>query len=278
MKHLLIGAAALALTVPAFADGHDPVTADTVLATVGETEVTLGHVIALMGRLPAEYQQLPDADLYGGLLEQIIQQQVLMDAAAPTKALALGVENEGRAFVAGQEVNRLSTLPVSEEALQAAYDEQFGDIEAEPEFNASHILVETEQEAQALVTELEAGADFADLAREKSTGPSGPNGGELGWFGPGRMVPAFEEAVVAMEPGTVSAPVETQFGWHVIKLNETRQQQVPTLEEVRPRLESTTQQARFAETLAAMTASADIKRAEIEIDPSIIRNTDLLAE
>jgi peptidyl-prolyl cis-trans isomerase C len=278
MKYLLIGVAALGLTAPAFADGHAAVSADTVLATVNGTDITVGHVIALTARLPEQYQQLGDADLYQGILDQMIQQQVLLDGAERTKAIELGVENETRAFIATQEISRLSALPVPQDAVQAAYDEQFGGIEAEPEYNASHILVETQEEALALVAELEGGADFAALAREKSTGPSGPNGGELGWFGPGRMVPAFEEAVVDMEPGAVSAPIQTQFGWHVIKLNDARQQEIPTLEDVRAAIEATVRETQFLELMNTMTESADVSRVEIEIDPSIIRNTDLLSE
>lgn len=278
MKHLLIGAAALALTAPAFADSHTTVTADTVLATVNGTDITLGHVIALRDRLPEQYQQLPDDVLYQGMLDQIIQQQILADAAERTKAIELGLENESRAYIASQEIERLSTQPIDEAALQAAYESQYGDAEAAPEFNASHILVETEEEATALIAELEGGADFAELAREKSTGPSGPNGGQLGWFGPGMMVPSFEEAVVDMEVGAISAPVETQFGWHVIKLNETRQQELPGLEQVRVELEEAVRSAAVEAALADLTAAADVTNADVEIDPALIRDDTLLSE
>lgn len=278
MKHLLIGAAALALTVPAFADGHATVTADTVLATVNGTDITLGHVIALRERLPEQYQQLPDDVLFQGMLDQIIQQQILADATEKTKAIEIGIENESRAYIASQEIERLSTQPLDEEALQAAYEAEYGNAEAAPEFNASHILVETEEEAIALVAELEGGADFADLAREKSTGPSGPNGGQLGWFGPGMMVPSFEEAVAGMEDGAISAPVQTQFGWHVIKLNESRQQEVPGLEQVRTELEEAVRSSAVEAALASLTEAAEVTRTEVEIDPALIRNQDLLSE
>lgn len=278
MKHLLIGAAALALTAPAFADGHTAVTADTVLATVNGTDITLGHVIALRSRLPQEYLQLPDETLFDGMVDQIIQQQVLADATERTKAIEIGLENETRAFIAGQEIDRLSSQPVDEAAVQAAYEAAYGDAEAAPEFNASHILVETEEEALELVSALEGGADFADLARAESTGPSGPNGGQLGWFGPGMMVPEFEQAVTDLEAGAVSAPVQTQFGWHVIKLNETRQQEVPGLEQVRAEIEPQVQQAAVAAALDALTEAADVTRTDVEIDPALIRDQDLLSE
>ena len=278
MKYLMIGVAAIGLTAPAFADSHDALDASTVVATVNGTDITLGHVIALRTRLPEEYQQLPDQTLFDGVVEQIIQQQVLADAAERTKAIELGIENEERAFVASQEIQRLSSEPLEESAVQAAYDEAYGNAEAGPEYNASHILVETEEAAQALVAELEGGADFATLAQENSTGPSGPNGGQLGWFGPGMMVPAFEEAVAGLEPGEVSAPVQTQFGWHVILLNETRQKEVPGLEQVRAEIEPVLRQARIAEALEELTAAAEVTRTEMEIDPAAIRDEALLSE
>lgn len=283
MKYLLIGAATLALTaptltLPAFADAHSEVDAQTVLATVNGTEITMGHIIALLARLPQEYQSLPDETLFQGMLDQVIQQQILADATAQTPALELGVQNETRAYVAGQKLNSLSEEPIEEAAVQAAYDAQYGDAEAAPEFNASHILVETEEEALALVTELEGGADFAQLAREKSTGPSGPNGGQLGWFGPGMMVPAFEEAVADMEVGAVSAPVQTQFGWHVIMLNDSRQQEVPKLEQVRAEIEELARTAALEQALADLTDAAEVTRADVDVDPAMIRNTDLLSE
>jgi len=153
---------------------------------------------------------------------------------------------------------------------------QLGDVSVE--FNASHILVETEEEAQALIEALDGGADFAELAQEKSTGPSGPNGGQLGWFGPGMMVPEFENAVAGMEPGEVSAPVQTQFGWHVIKLNETRDQDIPELDEVRAELEAMVRNAAVEAEVDRLTGEADISRTEVEVDPALIRQTDLLEE
>ena len=278
MKYLLIGAAALSLTTPVFADSDTTVDADTVLATVNGTDVTLGHVIALRERLPAQFQQLDDATLYQGMLDQVIQQQVLADAATPSKATEIGMENEVRAYLASREIDRLSSEPVSDEAVQAAYDAEYGNMEAQPEFNASHILVETEEEAQALIEALDGGADFAELAQEKSTGPSGPNGGQLGWFGQGMMVPEFENAVAGMEPGEISAPVQTQFGWHVIKLNETRDQDVPELDEVRAELETMVRNAAVETEVERLTGEADISRAEVEVDPALIRQTDLLGE
>lgn len=167
-------------------------------------------------------------------------------------------------------------MPSHPEAIQAAYDARFEGQDAAQEYNASHILVETEEAATAIKAEIEAGADFADTARERSTGPSGPNGGQLGWFGTGAMVPSFEAAVIALEVGEVSAPVQTQFGWHVIILNETRVQERPTLEEIRAELEEEVRNAALEAHVNALAEAADVDRSGAEgVDPSVLQNSSL---
>lgn len=280
MKMLFASVAmAATLAVPAFADGH--VSADTVLATVNGEEITLGHLIAMRQMLPAEYQQLPDEVLFDGMLEQLVQQQVLADAAEAeevTRQMQLGLENERRAFLAAMYMDDVAMAELSQEELQAEYEAVYGSAEPVVEFNAAHILLETEEEAQAMIDQLTEGADFAELAAEHSIGPSGPNGGALGWFTAGMMVPEFEEAVFALEPGEVSAPVQTQFGWHIVLLNETRDQAAPTLEEVGAELEEGLRRARVDARLEALTAEADIDRPELDIPAELIRNLDLIAE
>ena len=129
-----------------------------------------------------------------------------------------------------------------------------------------------------MIEALAEGADFAELAQERSTGPSGPNGGQLGWFTAGMMVPDFEEAVFALEVGEVSAPVQTQFGWHVVVLNDMRDQEAPALEDVRAELEDGLRRARVDAAITELSAAADVVRPEITIDPAVIRDLDLLAD
>jgi peptidyl-prolyl cis-trans isomerase C len=279
MKKYLAGVALSALiSLPVAA--QDTPSADTVLATVNGTEITLGHLIAMTRMLPPQYQELPDNVLFDGLLEQLVQQEALAAVAAEEIGTQeeLGLENERRAFLAATLLDRIGNAEITAEELQAEYDAQYGTAEPQTEYNASHILVETEEEAQALLEELAGGADFAELAAERSIGPSGPNGGQLGWFAEGMMVPSFEEATFALEVGEVSAPVETQFGWHVIVLNDTREQEPPGLEQVRAELEEGLRQARVEAAMTEIMQSAEIDRPEIEIDPSVIRALDLIAE
>ena len=276
MKRLLTGAAlALALASPVAAQD-----ASTVIATVNGTEITLGNLIALRGRLPEQFQELPDEVLYQAMVDQLVTQQVLADVAREdlSQADEVGLANETRAFLADRVLRGLGEGEIDEAEVQAMYEERFGNAEGEGQFNASHILVESEAEARALGAQLADGADFATLARENSTGPSGPNGGQLGWFGAGQMVPAFEEAVKAMEPGQVSEPVQTQFGWHVIKLNETRQQDVPPLDAVRAEIETGLRDQAVQAEIDRLSAAAEIDRSDVEIDPAAIRDDSLLGE
>lgn len=268
-----------AFALPATA--QDTATADpsTVMATVGDTKITVGHMIAAWASLPEQYQGLPDDVLFQGILDQLIQQTALeqqFTGDLPAR-VNIQLENERRSLIAGEAVNGIMDAPIDEAEVQAAYDEEYGGTEQAQEYNASHILVETEEAALTIQQELADGADFAEIAQEKSTGPSGPNGGQLGWFGAGAMVPEFEEAVVALEPGSVSAPVETQFGWHVIKLNETRILEAPTLEDVRTDLELQIRQIRAQTKIEEITAIAQVDRSGSEgVDVSVIKQTDLL--
>jgi peptidyl-prolyl cis-trans isomerase C len=265
----------LALALPVHAQDTN---ADTVLATVGNVDITLGNVIVATSNLPTQYQQLPDDVLFNGILDQMIQQEALSQALGDdlSRSDRLGIENELRALRAAIVLQGAAEAAVTDEALQEAYDARFADATPATEYNANHILVETEDEAKALIAELEGGADFETLAKEHSTGPSGPNGGALGWFGLGMMVPEFEQAVVALEPGAISGPVQTQFGWHVIKLNETRLAEAPTLDQMREELTNEIQETAVREAIDSLTGAVEVVRNEADIDPALIRQGNLL--
>ena len=274
MKRLLVSAAiSLSLAAPVAAQD-----ASTVLATVNGTDITLGHLIAMRAMLPAQYQELPDEVLYNGMLDQLIQQEVVADSLRGSEdaRTKLTMENEDRAFLASVAIDAIAFDTIADADVQALYDANFADAGGDLEWNASHILVATEEEAQSLIDQLNDGADFVALAQEFSTGPSGPNGGALGWFGTGMMVPEFETAVAGLEAGEISAPVQTQFGWHVVKLNESRISAPPALEDVRADLEEELRRQRVDAYLAELTEAAEIARPEVEIDMSLIRNIDLL--
>ena len=280
-SHRFLPAAVFAVSIAAGfpALSQDEPTAATVVAKVGETEITLGHMLALKSGLPPHYNQLPDEALFDGILDQLVQQTLLMQIVGddPSLLTRLMVENETRALLASEAIRGVMELPISEEEIQALYAEKYANVDPETEYHAAHILVKTEDEAKDIVTRLDDGADFADLAKELSTGPSGPGGGDLGWFGPGVMVETFFDAASALEPGQVSAPVETQFGWHVIKMIETRAVDIPAIEDVREQLEEELRQKLFDDLLAQRESETTIDRSGADgINRTIIKSTDIL--
>lgn len=291
MKKLLLATAAgLALAGPLWSQEATPAPvatpvydAATVLATVNGTSITLGHVISMRDALPEQYQSIPDEELFPGLLDQIIDQTVLAEQVSTSPEndplrVKIQMENSRRGALASEVVAKEFEGPVDETKVQAAYDATFKDFTPEPEFNASHILVASEDEAKAIEAELAAGGDFATIAKEKSTDTgSGAQGGELGWFGMGRMVPEFETAVAALEVGQISAPVQSQFGWHVVKLNDTRESSPPPLDDVRADLENQVRQEAFQARVADLRAKATIERPDAPVPPAAIRESDLLS-
>lgn len=239
--------------------------ATTVAAVVNGEEITLGHIAIAHTTLPDQYKQLPANVLYGAILDQLVNQTLLRQAHGERVPphVALSLENERRSLLAAEEVERVMRGAVNEEDVKAAYDDKFAGAPGGEEFNASHILVETEEAAQAVKKMIDEGADFAETAKTESTGPSGPNGGSLGWFGQGAMVPAFEDAVTQLEVGAISDPVQTRFGWHVIMLNDKRQKDAPKLEEVRAEIERDLRTNAVEARIESLTTESEIDRPDI---------------
>jgi peptidyl-prolyl cis-trans isomerase C len=271
-------AAAPATPAPAAAANYD---VNTVVATVNGTNITLGNVVAMRARLPEQYQQLPDETLMSGLVQQLTDQLLLANSLSTDPAndpltVQLQLENDRRAALANIVAEKYMSGPVDEAAVQAAYDEQVKAFQPQPEYDASHILVKTEDEAKKLLDEIKGGADFAEVAKANSTDGSAAQGGELGWFGKGQMVPEFETAVADMKKGDVAGPIQTQFGWHIIKLNDTRESSAPTLDAVRPQLEQQVHQQAFQAELEKLRADSTVEITASAVPAAAIRDNDLL--
>ena len=251
-------------------------------AVVDGVTLTLGELIAIRRDLPDQYQNLADQVLLDGLVEQLIGQMLLAQAATaagleqnPVVAMTLLIQE--RAVLADAYLRQAVKTRATPEAVEALYRQAYLDAAPIDEVRAGHILVETEEQANALKAQLDAGADFAVLAGEHSTdtGNAG-KGGDLGWFVKPDMVPAFADAAFALEPGTISAPVKTNFGWHLIKLDERRERQPPALEEVRDTLlDEVVQQARI-DTLDELRMQSVITMPEPPLPPQSIRDDTLL--
>jgi peptidyl-prolyl cis-trans isomerase C len=262
-----------AWAVPGHAEGE---TAQTVVATVNGADITLGQVVALRETLPQEYQTLADDVLFNGILEQLIQQTALAQSQEDklTARDEVMIANQRRTYVSGAALQAVVATAVTDATIQAAYDAKYKGAAPVTEYRASHILVETEEQAKDLKAQLDGGADFAGLAKANSTDGSAAGGGDLGWFGPGMMVKPFEDAVISLQPGQVSAPVQTQFGWHLIRLAETRDAAAPPLADVRADLSAELQRQAIEAHVAATTGAATITRVE-GIDPGVVRSETL---
>lgn len=275
-----VGAALMALMLAAPVRAADP-SADTVVAVVNGQNITLGEMVAARQALPQQYQQLPDDVLFNGLLEQLIQQTALAQVGEKdkTKADELNIANEARAYFSGKVLEATAKAAVTDEAVKKLYDEKYAKAVPAKEYEASHILVKTEDEAKAIKAELDKGGDFGKIAKEKSEDKgSAANGGSLGWFGLGMMVKPFEDAVVKLEKGKTSDPVKSDFGWHIIRLNDVRDAAVPKLEDVKAELEGDLRQKAVEAKVKETTDAAKVEKKADGIDPAILKNPALIGE
>ena len=238
-------------STPTQASAATPDDANPVLARVNGQEVRLDEVIATAAEaMPAELRNVPPVLLRSMLPPQVFEQlldRAITDRAMLAAARAAGLDQdpEIRRRVRLAEENemrdvllRREVLPrVTDETLRARYDRDAAGRTAEEEVRARHILVPNEADARTILTEVQRGGNFEEVARRRSTDPAARNGGDLGFFRRGDMVPEFAAAAFALQPGQVSpAPVRTQFGWHVIKVEERRSSTGPSFEDSRDTL------------------------------------------
>jgi peptidyl-prolyl cis-trans isomerase C len=249
---------------------------DQVVATIDGEAITIADLMQIHQELPEQFRQIPFEMLYPNLLENAIDTRLLIAAAR-----SAGLENDPevvRRVAAFQDrviqqvyLDHEIEAQLTDEVLRARYDEEIGNVPDQYEVRASHILVETEEEAREIIGLLDEGADFATLANERSTGPSGPNGGDLGYFGAGptRMVPEFEEAAFALEVGEYTdTPVQTQFGWHVILVTDRRAIAKPTFEQVRDQLRMQMAEQVVNDALADLREGVDIQMFNLDGTPA----------
>lgn len=255
--------------------------ADTVLARVGQTEITLGHAIAMRQSLPQQFRAVPDAALFPAVVEQLIEQELIAQALADrlTRSERITLENDRRAFVANAALMSEARAAVTDASIATAYDafaSEFAAGDPVTEYNAAHILVRTREEIDSVVAELAGGRDFAEVAAQYSLDGSAQQGGDLGWFGPGVMIQPFEDAVVALEPGQVSDPVETRFGWHVVLLKETRLAEVPALDDIRAELVGQIQREAARALVESLRGTLQVENLAEGVDPDLLSRVDLL--
>ena len=213
-----------------------------IVANVNNEDISLETMIHAMNELPPEIQSQPFMSYYEDLLERVIDIKLF---AQEGKKMKLDEEPSVRAaidFVIEKVLmqaflSKYVQENIKEENLKASYNNFIADETSREEIKASHILIDTESEAIDVINMLNDGDDFAELAKNKSTGPSGPSGGDLGWFKRGQMVPPFEKAAFSLNKNEITQrPVQTQFGWHVIKIFDKRIPEAPSYENMKSKL------------------------------------------
>ena len=254
-------AAVLALGLPARADDNP------VLAKVNGSEIRASDVALAEEELGQSLAQMDPATRKDNVLSFLIDMKIVAKAAEDKKVENNEDFKKRLAFTR----NRLlmDSLLASEgkaattdEAMKKVYEEASKQITGEQEVHARHILVETEDEARAVKAELDKGADFAELAKKKSKDPGASDGGDLGFFTKEQMVPEFSEVAFKLEPGKISDPVKSQFGWHIIKVEEKRSRKAPDFEQVKAQIETYVTRKAQADYVAKLREAAKIERTD----------------
>ena len=247
--------------------------ADPVVAKVNGAAIHLSDLEAAKQQLPDQLRAMPTALIFQPLLERVIDSKLIEIAASKAK-----LENDAEVKKHMAELQqrvmqdvyleRAIKARITEEAIKKRYDEYLKEHKPEEQVRARHILVRTKEEAEAIIKEIEKGGDFAEIAKAKSIDPARAQGGDLGFFGRADMVPEFAEAAFALTPGGYTKqPVKTQFGWHVIKVEEKRTKPAPKLEEVREELVQGMTAEAFNEVMADLKKDQKIERFDIEGKP-----------
>lgn len=265
----LIGAAGLALLLagPAYAENE-------VLATVDGVEITEKDLEIARIELSEHLNNMPEENQRRELLLFLIENQLLA-GAAEKENLHKGPDAEHRmkyyrrrALHDAYYQRKVRDL-ITEDRLKGFYDDQVAKIEPQEEFRARHILVETEEEAYDIIELINRGSEFAQLAKEKSKGPSGAQGGDLGYSTKGRMVPEFEKAALELKKGEMSEPVKTEFGWHVIKLEDKRMKKPPPFEDVKDGMKASLTRQRAVQVITELRQAVKIDILDEDVKKAI---------
>jgi peptidyl-prolyl cis-trans isomerase C len=238
---------------------------DQVVARVNGVDIRQSDIALAEEDLGAEMQQVPPDQRRDHLITYLAD-IIMVSQAAEQKKLGETEEFKRRLAMLRNKVLMGLALQdevkaaLTDEAFRKVYDEAVKSMTPQEEVRARHILVENEEEAKAIAEQIKGGADFATLAKEKSKDPGAAEGGDLGFFTKDQMVPEFADVAFKMYPGQVSNPVKTQFGWHIIKLEDKRQKPIPEFEKVKDQIETFLTRKAQTEYVAKLRQDAKIER------------------
>lgn len=262
LKTLAAAALVAAMAVHGGARAED---ADPVIAKVGGEEVRQSELTLALGGLDPQLQQMPEEQKRAAALSAIIDVKLLSKTAEKEGLQDDATFKQRVAYLTERELHNAYFKKhvvdiVTPDEVKARYDKEVAALPKQEEVHARHILVKTEDEAKDIIKQLDAGKDFAELAKEKSTDPNKSEGGDLGYFSRGRMVKEFEDAAFALEKGTYSkTPVKTDFGFHVIKVEDKRDAPPPPFEQVQDQVRQLVMRDKYLELLNKAKASAKIE-------------------
>ena len=244
-----------------------------IVATVDGKPIFLSEIIGMAQRLPEQYRKMSLDAVYPSLLTRAIDSKLVtlegrragFSKDPDVKKRLLDVEDQ---IISEIFLTKTIGSQVTEEALQKIYSETKSEMASGDQIKARHILLDSEEKAMEIIKKLQAGGEFAKLASEYSTGPSAASGGDLGWFGEGQMVPEFSKAAFALNPGDiVTKPVKTQFGWHIILVEDRKVSAPPSFDEAKEQLASTMSQKLLKELIETLRTKAKIVRFQADGTP-----------
>ncbi len=276
LRRLPLVRAGIALGFLALAAAPGFAQEDKVVATINGKPVTEADIALAVSDLDEQFSRLPEEQRRAAALSAIIEIRMFADEAS-AKGIDKDAAFQRRMVFLQQRALHAALIDseiagkITEEEVRARYDQQIAATPAANEVKARHILVKTKEEADAIIKRLDAGESFEAIAKEVSTDPgSGANGGDLGWFGPGQMVPEFEQAAFALEVGAHSKePVQSQFGWHVIKVEDKRAQQPPAYEQVKEQFRSMLLREKYFALVEALRGKATVDIADPELKKAV---------
>ncbi len=258
---------------------QDTISANTPFIEINGKTIKFGSAIIAFSKIQQSNIKFDKETIFSQIIQQLVNEELLSQKIdKENKLTLLALEHEKRSAKAAQMVSKILKNFPNDELVNSAYINLTDQFKGALEYNASHILVKEEEQAKTILADFKGGRAFEDLAKEHSIGPTGKKGGSLDWFDLSSMVPEFATALMVLSEGDVSQPVKTKFGWHLVKLNKTREKKIPALEEVRAQIVQNLRQKKINDYLNSLTGNSEIKFLGKDINPNEITNIKLLEE
>ena len=256
---------------------QEALSADTPFIEVNGKIIKFGSAIIAFSKIQQSRVNFDKNTIFSQIVQQLVNEELLSQKIdKENKLTLLALEHEKRSAKAAQMVSKILKNSPNDELVKSAYKNLSNEFKGSLEYNASHILVKEEGQAKTIRKDISNGKNFEALAKEHSIGPSGKNGGNLNWFDLSSMVPEFSTALMVLSEGDISQPVQTKFGWHLIKLNKTREKKIPEFQEIKAQLVQNLRQKKINDYLKSLTENSEISFVGKNINPNEITNIKLL--